>query len=327
MKNELLQRSIVLGVLVLFVGASIIPSAVSMMEKQTIVINPTSGGYIQNLIDNASDGDTIYVPSGIYYENIIINKSISLIGEDKNTTIIDGGESGDVVNIIADWVNISGFTIQNSANLGVGVRIDMQSNYNTITANIISNCGHGIGLGGCYHNNIIKNIFTFNSDTDIYLGGSNYNVIIKNNISSTNDNGIYLYLSDYNTIIGNTISNKNYGIYIGGSDYNNITGNTISKNSFGLFLEFLIIFQHRQPCRKNNITKNNFFGYKQKTYCGGDWSNSWNQNHWNRPRFIPKLIIGVICVSEYVPLFPLLIPWFNFDMHPAQEPYDIPMRG
>ena len=58
--------------------------------------------------------------AGIYLANIVINVSIALIGENKNTTIID--ENTDIedpklieanIYIFADSVNINGFTIQN----------------------------------------------------------------------------------------------------------------------------------------------------------------------------------------------------------------------
>ena len=48
----------------------------------------------------------------------MVDKSISLIGEDKNTTVIDGGEIDDVIYISANDVTISGFTIQNSGDEG-----------------------------------------------------------------------------------------------------------------------------------------------------------------------------------------------------------------
>ena len=68
---------------------------------------------IQNAINNATEGDTIYVYSGTYYENITINKTITLIGENKNTTIIDAEGKENAVNITADYVNMSGFTVTN----------------------------------------------------------------------------------------------------------------------------------------------------------------------------------------------------------------------
>ena len=53
---------------------------------------------IQSAIDSSSDGNTVLVSAGTYYENINFNgKNISVIGEDRETTIIDGGQNGSVV--------------------------------------------------------------------------------------------------------------------------------------------------------------------------------------------------------------------------------------
>ena len=77
--------------------------------------NPPEGfTSIQEAIDNAVDGDSIYVYEGIYYENIIINKSINVIGEKRETTIIDGKAMDDTVWIKTSQVNFSGFTVQNA---------------------------------------------------------------------------------------------------------------------------------------------------------------------------------------------------------------------
>jgi len=70
---------------------------------------------INEAINNSNNGDVIYVydDSSPYYENIIINKSISLIGENKTTTFINGNEQNTVISIIANDVLIKGFTIKN----------------------------------------------------------------------------------------------------------------------------------------------------------------------------------------------------------------------
>ena len=55
---------------------------------------------IQNGIHYATDGDTVYVLSGIYIENISFNgKNIMVAGENRNTTIIDGDQAESVVEI------------------------------------------------------------------------------------------------------------------------------------------------------------------------------------------------------------------------------------
>ena len=75
---------------------------------------------IQAAIDNASDTDTVYVydDSSPYYENIIINKQIQLIGENRDTTIIDGNETGGhLIQITVNYVYLTGFTVQNSGGI------------------------------------------------------------------------------------------------------------------------------------------------------------------------------------------------------------------
>lgn len=36
------------------------------------------------------NGHTIFVEEGIYYEHLVVNKDVSLIGQNRQTTIIDG---------------------------------------------------------------------------------------------------------------------------------------------------------------------------------------------------------------------------------------------
>jgi len=64
---------------------------------------------IQDAVNTSENGDTVYVYAGTYYEHVVVNKSINLEGEGADRVTIDG--SGDVVNITADWVNMSGFYV------------------------------------------------------------------------------------------------------------------------------------------------------------------------------------------------------------------------
>jgi parallel beta-helix repeat protein len=136
---------------------------------------------IQDAIDDSNDGDTVFVYNGTYYENIVIYKSISIFGEAKITTIIDGGGSLDVVVIAADWVNISGFTIQNSGDQWeAGIYIC--SNFNIVTDNTISNNDFGIRLHSSKNNTIWENTFGSKNIIGIHLGNSsNNNIIFHNN--------------------------------------------------------------------------------------------------------------------------------------------------
>ena len=89
---------------------------------------PGNYTHIQDAIDNATNGDTVYVYNGVYLENVVINKSLNIVGQNKTTTIIDGGLNDDVISISADWVSIRELTIKNSSYLRSGVKVYNQSN-------------------------------------------------------------------------------------------------------------------------------------------------------------------------------------------------------
>jgi len=120
---------------------------------------------IQNGINAAPVNGTIFVFNGIYYENIDISKSIILTGENKDSTIIDGAGNGNVVSISANYVNIEGFTIQNSGEIDTYGLIVVNTSNNNIINNTIKNNFYGIDFQeNCndnliYHNNFINNIF------------------------------------------------------------------------------------------------------------------------------------------------------------------------
>jgi len=69
---------------------------------------------IQEGINAANVSDKVFVCEGTYFENIAIDKTISIIGENQTKTIIDGGGRDDVVSILSDRVLFTGFTVQHS---------------------------------------------------------------------------------------------------------------------------------------------------------------------------------------------------------------------
>ncbi|MGD2065858.1 MAG: hypothetical protein PVI43_01645, partial [Candidatus Bathyarchaeota archaeon] len=64
---------------------------------------------IQQAVDSASDGDTVFVKNGQYNETVTIAKSLLLLGEDKQSTIIDANSVGPDLLILHDNVNVTGF--------------------------------------------------------------------------------------------------------------------------------------------------------------------------------------------------------------------------
>ncbi|MBN2603525.1 MAG: right-handed parallel beta-helix repeat-containing protein [Candidatus Thermoplasmatota archaeon] len=209
----------------------------------TVYVDDNGGGdytKIQDAINNANQSDIIYVYSGTYNENIIINKTVVLSGENRANTLINGvSSSKHTVEIIVNGVDISGFTIKNNAGLSM--------HYACIFLNAVSSC--------IVSNNIVKN-----GENGIYLSSSTSSSINGNTIENNNANGLHLSGSSENTIIGNTIqNNERIGIYFSASCSSNIvTQNSISGNNlYGIRLVSSIenIFHHN-IFSDNNINVN-----------------------------------------------------------------------
>ncbi len=133
---------------------------------------------IQEGINAAKVSDIVFVCDGVYYENIVINKTISIIGENKNKTIIDGCGKDDVVSIISDRVEFTGFTIQHSISelenglwWKAGIRI-LGSNV-VIDGNIIQDNQMGIFAKQTESLTIRNNLF-FNDSITFYPYDTGY---------------------------------------------------------------------------------------------------------------------------------------------------------
>lgn len=177
---------------------------------------PNNYTKIQDAINDASDGDTVFVydDSSPYYESLVINKEINLIGENKSTTVIDGRDAGDVVYITVDWVNITGFTILSDKNFVTCIIV--RGNQNNISKNTIEGkAGYGISVTGDY-NCINKNCIRNNS-IGIRCEGS-HTIVFNNNIS-INSYGIHILrgkgiMGGFNEIHHNNfIANKMHAIF------------------------------------------------------------------------------------------------------------------
>ena len=188
----------------LLIVIALIPHfTVQYAESRSLTIAvPGDYSSIQEAINNANVGDTILVEAGTYYENVVVNKSVSLIGEDKYSTIIDGNSSGSAVCVVVDHVTVKGFTVQNGRGnmaIGLGDGVCVCSNGNNISDNIVINdayCG-------------IRLISTSNN-------------IVTGNYVASNNVGIELSGSDHNTITGNNASSNTYGVRISSGGNNQV---------------------------------------------------------------------------------------------------------
>jgi len=173
---------------------------------------PGNYTHIQDAIDDASNGDTVFVYSGLYIGTTYVNKSINLIGEDKNNTIISKGQKDDVITITASNVFFSGFTIRFSTTHFAGCYVQ-GADYCIIDDNIFENSyGCGVWVTSDY-NKISNNIFLNNSESGIVVAGYN-NEIFNNFVANNGLYGIEVHHSSnliyHNSFINNEINHKNH---------------------------------------------------------------------------------------------------------------------
>jgi len=101
---------------------------------------------ISDGINNAKNGDILYVLNGTYNEQIEIDKNLQIIGEDKNNTIINGEYQDDVIKVLSENVYLDGFTIKNSKGENENAGIKILSNNVTISDCKIYRTRYGIAL-------------------------------------------------------------------------------------------------------------------------------------------------------------------------------------
>ena len=335
------KKGLVIGILTLLIGVNIGSTFAGDVEVKTMSpvgfdgdtlyvggSGPNNYTTIQSAIDDALDGDTVFVYSGFYNEGEHeVTKSINIIGEDKNTTIVSNIENGVAFRLKENNIKLTGFTIQNCS---ISVFIYFSHN-NKVYNNIIQNNSKGgLRLDRSDNNHIFDNIFKNNGHENqpFYHGA----------ITARKANNI--------TIEYNIFESNSYGLAFNGGSGNLISNNVIAKNTdSGIFLNFvdnsIIILNHivinnlgiklRETNRitiKNNNIFNNYDDVQLIRYLfHRNILHRWKNNYWGSFYNWPKIIreelnipVGIGDKGDYI-YKP--IPWFYFDWNPAKEPYDI----
>jgi parallel beta-helix repeat protein len=244
--------------------------------------------YIQDAIDFSLDNDIIFVVSGSYFEDISISKSITIIGEDRNNTIIEGDNW--IVNIYGEGVELKNFTItSHDKDFGYSTGVVIHGCNHVIIDNIING---GVKLYDAQMMEILNNSFfngglsfnrygndlilnnkiinnTVNNKPLVYFEGKSNeiinnasqvvlsncrNILIENlEISDFNEpyDGIHLLYCNNCTIRYNYFKNNCYDIRLRYSNQNAISSNVFTSNSWSGISFF---YAHN-----NKISKNKFY--------------------------------------------------------------------
>ena len=264
---------------------------------------------IQNAIDNAAEGSAIFVFGGTYYENVVVSKTVKLLGYSAETPTIYGEMKADVVRITANWCNVSGFNVTgNGSQYGITL---ISSTNNNITNNMVNS---GIFIEGnssehwnthnitssntvngkpvYYYKNssnvrvsssagqlifanckgmIVENLSMSNGSTGVICGYSS-NITISNNSFVNYSHGVYFYKTSFSMLINNTCMHNGEGGFFEDSNKNTLLNNTITENEIGICLTGS---SRDNNAHYNTIYSNTNYGIKTLSNNPINATNNW----------------------------------------------------
>lgn len=207
---------------------------------------------IGNAVEDAGPGDVISVSEGYCPEGEVDIRKTNLTLVANGSVVMNGLRQDNALHIKADWVNVTGFVIQNGSRSGVcveGKHNVLESNiiqnnrwgiqiYNssdcTVKLNLlVNNTDSGLSLLDSGNNNITENKLVFNMKYGVLLQNSLYNTISNNNVTGNALSGISAKsLSRNNTYCGNYVGGNGFGLELQSSPGNTVNSNTFPANYF-----------------------------------------------------------------------------------------------
>jgi parallel beta-helix repeat protein len=277
MQKKLVYLSLIISFICIILSGCINNSISPSNKSRILYVGKENYTSIQDAINAANDNDIIIVQNGTYYETIIIEKSIKLIGEEPQKTIItvieENHDHPDFIQIKAKDCTIKGFTIIGDYPITTASGISIFYSNNTITQNNLYNTYYGIYIEKGSENNTVSYNDITNSYSGIYSFASHNDVF--NNRMINNTYGIYLNNCYLNDIFLNNITGSHWGIRLRAATNTQIYENQIHNNSEGVY----------SCCgaEQNTIFKNNFINNSENAYddLSSNWYKGTSGNYWS----------------------------------------------
>jgi hypothetical protein len=293
MRKKIEGKLIAVGVFV------IVLTAINPVSAATITVDDDGGAdytSIQSAIDNASDGDTIYVYAGTYDETLDIDgrNNLQIIGENKNTVLLQSsttlawnvGGYGSSRQTVVRVVDSTGIVLKN-----------MTMDFNVIKGNF----QHGVlywDSTGTIENNILKNMSVADAsggyyEITSYLRADNYTdtnrapiTVSNNTFINTGRLGVcthaYVDLSITGNTFYKTLDDFGYAMEIGSESTGSIVGNTIygydtpaasdGSNSAGIYVENCFTGSTPSMTKTVYLSNNNVHDCQWGLYIGNEFN-------------------------------------------------------
>lgn len=274
MKRKRIQAILIIFLFMLW-------TAITQAEAAVVTVNNSGDGNyssIQEAINDSHDGDTVLVSPGVYRENIIVNRELTILshpmlsGSQTNRTYIIGTVSDNAVfSISSDNVTLNGFHIAGDPfgkdmSQEVGLYLEGVRNC-SLNNNTLILTDQGIVLKSSQDNHLDGNLVSLGNE-GVVLDNSEENVL-SNNWVVRNNQGISLNNSFNNTLINNTAGSNGVGILLQMSQGNKLAYNLILKNEYGVL---------GQVAGSNILTNNNLYFNDVGVDLRGSSNNSFYEN-------------------------------------------------
>ncbi|MDH3891092.1 MAG: right-handed parallel beta-helix repeat-containing protein [candidate division Zixibacteria bacterium] len=312
--------------------------ALAAKTNSTVIYVPADQPTVQAGVDVASVGDTVQVAPGRYYEHVAITEAVTLLGETRNSTVIDASDSGDCILVSAAGVVIKNLSVQHGGPLGPyegawdsGIRIVETENVLVEDCFVYDNGAAGISLTassfctirGCYIWDNVTGVYFYE---DVYGSFSNNadNQIIGNVVGLNSSIGIHfehsvsLYHSD-NIVRSNFVVGNGVGMSMLMSQYNDVVFNHFYWNvGRALVLGMCMGGGENNTFHHNSFHNNNAGDTQAQDYGDGTdyWYSVYQQegNYWSDYTGVDNNGDGIgdtpytIEEGETYDLYPLMVP-------------------
>jgi nitrous oxidase accessory protein len=215
--------------------------------------------FIAPAIAAAADGDVIVVRAGVYREDLVLDRRLTLVGE--GSPLLYGTGAGSVIEIRADGCEVRGFRIEGT---GTGLTnhmdaaIEIASNRNVVAGNRMRRVFYGVVIAGGSENRIVDNEIAGLADQPygrrgdgIYVYRGRGNRVSGNHVIGQRD-GIYFQYAPGGAVEGNVVDDSRYGLHDMFSD-----GTRIARNVFrGSFTGANIMNSARVVLEANRFERN-----------------------------------------------------------------------
>lgn len=238
----------------------------SLLQAADLKVPSSQFPSISAAIAAAESGDVIRLEPGVFKENVVVDKPISLIGSEKGGSIVDGSGKGRVIEVTSPDVQLLGLEVRRSGdvieNSDACIYVNEQATNVVVSGNKLEECAFGIWVNGSKKPVVSGNVVTGYQKKTFSDRGNGIHIwriedgLIKDNRVFGVRDGIYLSNTGGSLIEGNRMDSVRFGIHFMYNHGNSVVGNTTCNSMVGQAM----MFSKRLVINDNTMINNDDHG-------------------------------------------------------------------